>query len=984
MPDMIERISYLSQEIGPRPAGTEEEQKAANYIAESFEKEMGLPTQIQEFNSPAEGGMLRAVLAGVAVLAAILALLVAPLAIPLFLLTIVSAVLFVLEETGRPVISRFMARGVSQNVIAKYVPEEVAESGRRRRRKVIVVARYDSGKVCKELNAPFVGFMPLVHKVSAYAMFVVPVIVLLRLSLFSHAQGALAVLLNILTVLALVAVAIPVATFAMRKFSAYNEAANSNASGVAVMMEAASRMASGTATRPVVAEDDYAAPVVHGEEAAREQEVVPAGIELTYEAAVTEVAEVKEDSAVAPVAAPAAPADVASVVSAQVAAAVAAASVSVSAAPAAAAPAEDDSAPAWWKSAQAKARKSAETSQAHRSRFANVGSVPVDRLNEIMEEADQAAQEMTDQIEQLEQDENSIPYVPAPAEAVQAAEVEAQELLEQRGAEEQAEPMPAESSQIAEAPVVDQPVAGEEPAAVPRVQPLPGSVDPVEQMASFTASLDELEPEREPAVPSFLDPAVAQRVAEQKRSDRSEVRSSVDAGAEVDEALAADSVQDGPLTAADVAPAQQPESAQPARPRMVLPSFSSEFAAIKDRAGMLGTLPAVNVTPTAERAAAPRPSVKDLRMAVPSLSGEISKIKDQVASLTGPLKPVENVYAQPEQGTDELADLPVALEELELPETTQEHKPVQAPAVGSVYDDDFAEDQYDFESIPEPEPESRARGFLTGLKSRLRDFRRKNATAEPEYAQDLEPEQGFDPYDQPLAESEQANDREWKGGAFSLKEKLQGALPLDKLRKKAEAPTGEAKPETDVYASNEASEEPVQGEAAEQVLAESAIDQQEAIQAIRDFHNPYIETEVWFVALGAELADNAGMNAFMAEHASDLRGSVIVELDSLGAGQLSYVQAGGVLKTVKSSSRTKRSLRKAGKISGVDVRPAELSIIPSATTFATKRGLTAVHVAGMDGVKPALLGQADDVVENVNKEQLYESADFVMELVSSF
>ena len=34
MPDIIDHVSYLSEEIGPRPGGTEEEQQAALYIAD--------------------------------------------------------------------------------------------------------------------------------------------------------------------------------------------------------------------------------------------------------------------------------------------------------------------------------------------------------------------------------------------------------------------------------------------------------------------------------------------------------------------------------------------------------------------------------------------------------------------------------------------------------------------------------------------------------------------------------------------------------------------------------------------------------------------------------------------------------------------------------------------------------------------------------------------------------------------------------------
>ena len=39
MPDIIDHVSYLSEEIGPRPGGTEEEQQAALYIADYLQKE---------------------------------------------------------------------------------------------------------------------------------------------------------------------------------------------------------------------------------------------------------------------------------------------------------------------------------------------------------------------------------------------------------------------------------------------------------------------------------------------------------------------------------------------------------------------------------------------------------------------------------------------------------------------------------------------------------------------------------------------------------------------------------------------------------------------------------------------------------------------------------------------------------------------------------------------------------------------------------
>ena len=60
MVDLNEHVAYLSQEIGPRPAGTEEEQRAALYISEQFSNEMGLLTTMEDFQCNPDSGLPRA------------------------------------------------------------------------------------------------------------------------------------------------------------------------------------------------------------------------------------------------------------------------------------------------------------------------------------------------------------------------------------------------------------------------------------------------------------------------------------------------------------------------------------------------------------------------------------------------------------------------------------------------------------------------------------------------------------------------------------------------------------------------------------------------------------------------------------------------------------------------------------------------------------------------------------------------------------
>lgn len=49
MAEIIDDIAYLTQEIGPHPAGTEEEQRAALYLADQMQKEAGFATVVEDF-----------------------------------------------------------------------------------------------------------------------------------------------------------------------------------------------------------------------------------------------------------------------------------------------------------------------------------------------------------------------------------------------------------------------------------------------------------------------------------------------------------------------------------------------------------------------------------------------------------------------------------------------------------------------------------------------------------------------------------------------------------------------------------------------------------------------------------------------------------------------------------------------------------------------------------------------------------------------
>lgn len=111
MSEIQEHVAYLSQEIGPRPAGTEEEQRAALYVAEALQKEAQLPTEIEDFNCNPNHDVLRMTWCALSALFILLSFFLPVMIAPALIVTLAMAVLFALEALGKSPFSRMFRTG---------------------------------------------------------------------------------------------------------------------------------------------------------------------------------------------------------------------------------------------------------------------------------------------------------------------------------------------------------------------------------------------------------------------------------------------------------------------------------------------------------------------------------------------------------------------------------------------------------------------------------------------------------------------------------------------------------------------------------------------------------------------------------------------------------------------------------------------------------------------------------------------------------
>lgn len=224
-------INHLLQNTGITPACSEEERLAAEDIAQIF-RNHGFDPEVQEFNAPAPSRLAFAVTGILAFAGALLMGIGGGIGLVGTLLAIVGAVLYVLERTGHPVVSRLGKTGVSQNVIAYHKASGPLASPRNR--PVVVVAHYDSPRAELLAREPYAPYRALIAKLLPVATIAPAAVAVLRIL---PLPGVLKVLLWVVAILAsLVALANAANIISNRFVLPYTSGAVCNKSSVAAML----------------------------------------------------------------------------------------------------------------------------------------------------------------------------------------------------------------------------------------------------------------------------------------------------------------------------------------------------------------------------------------------------------------------------------------------------------------------------------------------------------------------------------------------------------------------------------------------------------------------------------------------------------------------------------------------------------------------------------------------------------------------------
>jgi hypothetical protein len=279
MAETMQHLSALADEIGPRPATSEAESRAASYI-ESVFIARGLEPEMQEFDAPRTYSWAFVIYHLLSIAAAVCAwptLLEGKLLWPSFGVSALVAFVLWSDLDTRWGLTRILPKGPSQNVIARHIPKQRRGE---KLKKVVIVAHYDTARASLAFAPGVVAQFPLTFALMKVSTFAIPV-VLLAMGLPLPGPVEIHTYLWWLSLVFGAYLLVPLFVNLQRELGMpFVDGANDNASGVTAMLGVLHNLVTEPDAGHFVT--SQFAPVRRGPEVAAQAGVVPEGSLLNY------------------------------------------------------------------------------------------------------------------------------------------------------------------------------------------------------------------------------------------------------------------------------------------------------------------------------------------------------------------------------------------------------------------------------------------------------------------------------------------------------------------------------------------------------------------------------------------------------------------------------------------------------------------------------------------------------------------------------
>lgn len=139
--------------------------------------------------------------------------------------------------------------------------------------------------------------------------------------------------------------------------------------------------------------------------------------------------------------------------------------------------------------------------------------------------------------------------------------------------------------------------------------------------------------------------------------------------------------------------------------------------------------------------------------------------------------------------------------------------------------------------------------------------------------------------------------------------------------------------------------------------------------------------DIWFVATGASECGNAGLKAFLETHRDKLRGVFLINLESVGAGQVAMLASEGDSRALKGDKRIMKLVQQVSSDFHHEIGAVDMPYVNTDAHAAMNTSLRSLTIAGIEGAHFACSHSEEDMPYNVNDENINKVADVVTEVI---
>jgi hypothetical protein len=160
-------------------------------------------------------------------------------------------------------------------------------------------------------------------------------------------------------------------------------------------------------------------------------------------------------------------------------------------------------------------------------------------------------------------------------------------------------------------------------------------------------------------------------------------------------------------------------------------------------------------------------------------------------------------------------------------------------------------------------------------------------------------------------------------------------------------------------------------------------DYEENVRAVVNLSHELLDKEVWLVALGANESKNAGLANLFANHSSELRSALFVNLLGVGIGDLVYTVSEGNYRPAQTDHRMQSLISSAAQNMAIPLGPVKFSAFATDCTETLKRGGRAISIMGLGKQVPVGWRWSDDEVSRLREDNMLDTAALVMETIKN-